>query len=417
MSYLIRFFSGRTRQQVAEYEIHAANRAAELEFTQGVNGSASGSFVMEVNSENSSLLDSIDRNTHYVAIYKDGGMLVGGVTESCVNYKGSMGMKKISFYGFWEYLDEISLYSSFKSGAFGEAVRVRGNDTSWNKRIEADTPMMLFAEIFRELRSNLNDHGISPFWELGSLGSAPSEVGLEMAKSYELNSTEFPTVQSIVSELLEDEECDPFSLITRVDGGFHWVIGFNFQRYDRTIDLAVDDVGELEFEDHLPSTSARSFTKTPEAENGTFYISNVPYNTDAAYSTYVPNDSTMTVRGNRIARANKNAVRNEANIAGQVRYQTFNQFRAEVGYEYTLTAPSGASLVGVCVERSFSSSTGRFEGVLTLTSTSSQLNRFRTPYRIAEAGRYIAQPLKGAANNARKSALRGRGGTTGWRNR
>lgn len=414
----ILLFSAPTRELVLNIAT-STDETASIGFSERLRASGQGSVVITTESASESFLRAINNGTHFIALVEDGAIVASGITESSVEVKGSAGSSfTVRWKGFWEHLDSIPVYSSYKSGQFGAAVRIGEDDTSWDKTLYSINTMRLIGVVLREAALNAADHGQDASWLMTDFGSDPSSQSAEWRKSYDLSTAQYATVGSIVGELLDDGECEPVFIEPQiVSGKMSWTISFQPERTVTLIDLDDDNgVGDVEFIDHISTTATRSFLRS-EDRAGNTWISNVPYSSNTAYSAWVPDDTTTTVSGSRIQRANLNAVAAEENIAGQMTYRTFERAYARVGARYEISSPEGAEIRAVCTESSYDGE-GVYSATLTIISSSSALNRFRDPRSavLPRTWRHLLLPASRNSRNTRKNTFGSSKRRTGWRN-
>lgn len=402
--------------QTLEGHVHEMGAA---EYKTGLYGSGGGSFLVKYTKwfdpdPTEYFLDSLDRFSHFIVIEEDDEIVASGIVESCINAEDFEGYRKVSFVGFKEYLDSITLYSAFKQGEFSRVARVAQDDTSWSKLFYANNPMRLLQAILLELRSNMVYEGYTPFFDITSFGS--DESADEWNEKFELNSLEFPSLGDVFTEIVENPNCDHLNIETVIyNNQVRFYLEFvPFSWVDRLFADTYEGIGDLTFEDPISSKSSHSVLKSDEI-NGITYVSRIPYAYGTtAYSTFIPEDSS-TVANLTLSQQNDLAVRKEENLAGVMTWKTFDKYSAEVGVIYEMYI--GDIIAAFVTESSYSLQEGVYSVSATLLSDADGEKAYRAPGVAYDSTltRALKNPLDRSEKNSIKAIRGSRRNPTGKR--
>ena len=262
-----------------------------FEYKNSPEGSASGSLQIQITDDNSSFLNSLKENSHFVSFYLDGESdLVGGIIEDSYTNDG---ICYIKYVGFAEYLDKIRGISSYHSNDFGDNVIIRDGDLTWEKTFLSDSPEGLLYEVMINLEEYMNGLGYSKFWEWDNIFAHIHAINSSTwNKSYRLNSAEFPSMKSIYDEIVGDEDCPRLNVRVSTSGDlFKWILSFDDSSLVYSLNTATSEIYDLSFEFNGISSRANSLAKG-QTPNGESVISKIPFSTNGAFSDYVANDTT-----------------------------------------------------------------------------------------------------------------------------
>lgn len=402
------FYDGKTYALVKDFSSEIIGDT--FEYKNSPEGSASGSLQIQITDDNSSFLNSLKENSHFVSFYLDGESdLVGGIIEDSYTNDG---ICYIKYVGFAEYLDKIRGISSYHSNDFGDNVIIRDGDLTWEKTFLSDSPEGLLYEVMINLEEYMNGLGYSKFWEWDNIFAHIHAINTATwNKSYRLNSAEFPSMKSIYDEIVGDEDCPRLNVRVSTSGNvFKWILSFDNSTSIYNLNTATDEIYDLSFEFNGISSRANSLAKG-QTPNGESVISKIPFSTNGAFSDYVANDTTNNSTDNAYG-VNVNNISSLKAITGQISFKTQVAEYAD-GFSVFNIQTDTISSTMIVSEISFDGVEFTIRGNTTMLSEN--LNKLKLNKPANTLSGTIRNPLNESRYNARKSLFE-ENRTTGWRN-
>lgn len=402
------FYNGKTYE--LEKSFSSQIMGESFEYKNSPEGSVSGSLQIEISSSDSSFLNSLKENSHFVSFNLDGeNDLIGGIIEDAYTNDG---VCFISYVGFAEYLDKIRAISSYHSNSFDDNVTIPEKDLSWEKTFLSDTPEGLLYEVMLNLEEYMNSSGFSKFWRWNNIFAHINAINTnEWAKSYRLNSAEFPSMKSIYDEITGDYDCARLNIDVDTSGGiFKWNLSFDTTTTMYDLDTSLDEIYNLEFEFNGIPSRTNSLAKGQNS-NSEPVISRIGFSNSGAFSDFVANDTTNNSTDN-VYSINENNISSLKSLQGQI---SFNTQVAEFanGFQIFNITTDTLNATMVVSEVSFDGTEFTIRGNTTYLTEDLKKLKLRKPTNMLSGS--IRNPLRESRYNARKSVFEEKR-TTGWRN-
>lgn len=394
----LHLYSGRTREHVADL----SSDVLHMSYTIGLNGSASGNITVERTAANASLLNSLGENSHFMRFGLD--KVYGGLVESVSKDKN---VYTIDIAGFYEYLAKIDAVASHLASSL--KIIAEDSDNYAVKVFYADTPMGILYELLVNHDATMTARGYSSFFDYSNLRShLTSDPSIHWQRSYRLNSMEVPSLQQVLTDVMEDYGMELLHISTSSSFSDPFEIVFSVKTSGNaiTLDESTDSVFSVEGEDADVERRSFSIMKGTNLKDKS-QVSRVNWRDDVAYSATMA--SSPAERSGAISRL---AGENAQNLDAGNGTLTFSSYVDNITVLDYLSIGSDRmdTVTGLVVEKSVEGT------VVSYTIQIGGPTEFNASLRKPQGGvrKVIFHPLKGTAMLAKKTAGR-KLSSTGWR--
>lgn len=394
----LHLYSGRTLAHVADLSSDVIN----MSYTIGLNGSASGNITVERTAANASLLNSLGENSHFLRF----GLseVYGGIVEAVSRDKN---VYTIEIAGFYEYLAKIDAVASHLASSL--KIIAEDSDNYAVKIFYADSPMGILYELLVNLDDTMAARGFTSFFDYSNLLShITSDPSIEWQRSYRLNSLEVPSMQQVLTDVMEDYGMELLDIRTSTSFTAPFKITFSVKTSGEAIvlDEAKDSVFSVESESADVERRAFSIMKGTNLKDKS-QVSRTVWRDDVAYSSTMA--SSPAERSGAITRlASENAQNLDAGD-GTLTFSSYDDNLTVLDY-VSIGSDRMDTVTGLIVEKSVEGT------VVSYTIQIGEPTDFNASLRKPQGGvrKIIFKPLKGTAMLAKKTAGR-KLSSTGWR--
>lgn len=398
----VRFYNPRTYNFVRQFDSELVDAA----ITAGLHGSLGGKIMLEVTPANTAFIDSLHENSHFLAISVDEHSTYGAVIESAIVNKG---ICTVELRGFYEYLGIIPFISSHKMNAMGESTVIPDSDPSWTKYFYSSSPVGLLYDILMNLAEMQVASGYAPFFDAELLRRyAEENASEEWAKSYRLNSTEFPSTASIVDDIFKDTDLGQLKVTVNAGDRFQWVLDIADTYSIVAIAEAYDAVKEVTFEPGDTVSRTFSYAVGTNLQDQQI-ISKQDFDSDVAFSGYV--SDAPADRTSAIERINYSSRADAEKKGAQISFKTFDtsiQLLDAVSIGGTYLETKFAVVTQIAIEGTEVTYTGQC-----VTDASTVVKNLRKPTGDV-IRRLVYKPVGYAVHQTKRTAFK-QPGSTGWR--
>lgn len=409
----IYYYNPRSRRRV-----HVSDEPLNFSFNEGINGSLGGYADFENTEGTRSFMGGVFENSHFIKI-EVGDILLPGVVSSA-HPSDDNAYFRLNFIGFWEYLDKITAISSHL--ASNDSIAYSENhDISWSKFFYAGSPEGVLLGVLTNLKESMSAAGYDDsVFNVNSIQSTALSRPGGSSRSFRMNTFEYPSIQGIVQEVLDDDNILPLkveaSAGTAYDSRFSFNIGFHtsYTRYD--YNASNDDVFDIKVTEG--DVLRRSFSiATGSTLTDVNRYEKVTFDNDVAYSSIAiahPSERSGTIRKS----AERNAIKESANSGNFAFSLNYVLTLPTVLSEVRLNLGNGDELRGFVTEISIEGQTVTFtaqeyqEGFTGINDGSLKSVYFKKP--AGDLRKVIFNPLDRTARLSQKNAS-ARSNSTNWR--
>lgn len=294
-------------------------------------------------------MERVFENSHFIKIELSGD-LWGGVIESAVPSDDNA-IFTVNFIGLDEYFDKINAVSSHLAGDTSISLSP-DKDIGWSKFFYAGSAEGVLYEALQNLKQSMSAVGYnSSLLNIDGVRSAAMSRPSGTSRSYRLNTFEYPSMQSVMRDVLDDDSIMP--LRVRVNNGtgsgstFSFVMGF----YQSVQNVSISDANNVfEINDSDGDVVRRSFSIATGSDlEDTSRYERVSFENDVAYSSMAldhPSERSGTIR----RAAQRNIARERAN-SGTFGFSMFlEDVRPSLLDRVSLSLGDGRTLTGFVTE-------------------------------------------------------------------